>query len=95
MGARTVAGAMVMLPTETLAGTGRRGAAGGTKPAPPANSGQALSLSKEEESVAPEEFAPPKPFELSQNFFTFLFYLAVQTKAPAAKRGLNSQLYPF
>ena len=73
---------------ETLAGTGRRGAAGGRKPAPSANSGQALSLSK-------EESAPPEPFELSQNFFTFLFYLAVQTKAPAAKRGLNSQLYPL
>jgi hypothetical protein len=57
---------------ETLAGTGRRGTAGGIKPAP-----------------------SPEPFALSQNFFTLLFYLAVQTKAPAAKRGLNSQLDPL
>src|SRR5271169_2039031 len=41
---------------------------------------------------APHE---PLPTELSQALRTGLFYLAVQTKAPAAKRGLNYKVYPW
>jgi len=46
---------------------------------------------------SPQELLPPEPLpaELSQDLRTGLFYLAVQTKAPAAKRGLNFQVYPW
>ena len=40
---------------------------------------------------APHEAFPP---ELSQDLRTGLLYLAIQTKAPAAKRGPDFQVYP-
>jgi hypothetical protein len=36
---------------------------------------------------APHEPAPFEPFELSQNFFTVLFYLARQNKGPRKARA--------
>src|SRR5208283_752031 len=77
IGASTVAGAMMTLPIERLAGTGFCGAGSRAKPAPSTGSGQALSLSK----------GVPAPHELSQNFFTVLFYRAAQNEAPAAARA--------
>jgi len=70
IGASTVAGETATVPTERFAGTGLMGTPWRTKPA--------LSLSKG--VSAPHE---PEPAELSQNFFTDLFYLAGKTKAPA------------
>src|SRR6202051_162310 len=78
MGARTVAGAIRTLPMKRVSGTSFSGSAWRTKPA--------LSLSKG--VSAPHELFP---FELSQNFFTFLFYLArllgPQNESPRGKRG--------
>src|SRR5579863_7799434 len=69
MGARTVAGVMVMPPMEKLAGTGCSGAAWRARVPAPYGAGS------------------HEPFELSQNFFTVLFYLAWQNKAPAGARA--------
>src|SRR5580704_14768842 len=76
MGARTVAGAMRILPIERLEGTGFAAAAW-TRPV--------VSLSRGE--FAPHEPAPFEPFELSQIFFTVLFYLARQNKSPRKARA--------
>src|SRR6202140_4155176 len=72
MGARTVAGEIVTAPMVRLAGTGFSGTAWRAKPA--------LSLSK---GVPP----PHWPFELSQNFFTVLFYLPHKAKALTEARA--------
>jgi len=42
---------------------------------------------------APAPYGPLPP-ELSQDLRTGLFYLAFQAKAPALRRGLNSQVHP-
>src|ERR1039458_2082078 len=79
IGASGAAGAISPPPMDRLAGTGFSGAAWRAKPA--------LSLSKG--VPAPHEPAPlnPLPSEMSQDLRTGLFYLAIQTKALAAKRG--------
>jgi hypothetical protein len=59
MGARTVAGEMVTDPIRTDAGTTAR----------------ALSLSKDRTFLSDQSSVPRSGIVLSQNFFTFLFYL--------------------
>src|SRR5882757_4160591 len=76
IGARTVAGAISMPPMERAAGTGFCGAAWRGKPS--------LSLSK----GVPAPLGPLAT-ELSQDLRTGLFYLALQAKAPAFRRGLD------
>src|SRR5208282_3066239 len=81
MGARTVAGAIVTVPIARLSGTGSRGTAWRTK--------LALSLSKG--VSAPNELVP---HELSQNFFTVLFYLAWQNESPRRLARADFSTYP-
>src|ERR1039457_6898590 len=78
IGARTVAGEMVTVPMERLVGTGFRYAGSPTDSAVSSRAG------------AP---APHVPFpELSQNFFTVLFYLSPQSKSPRRSEGSVSGL---
>jgi hypothetical protein len=78
MGARTVAGEMVTVPIVRLDGTGFRDLGSVT-----------LEVgSPRAEELAPQASAPQAPLpELSQNFFTVLFYLRAQNEAPAGARA--------
>src|SRR5665811_2000695 len=77
MGARTVAGEMVTLPIMRLDGTGFRDVAGLSRCTGSARAG----------APAPHASAAHAP-ELSQNFFTVLFYLRRKTR-PSPERGLD------
>jgi len=79
IGASTVAGAIWTPPMDRRVGT---------RPA----TGAFARPASEASQSAP---AAPLPTELSQDFRTGLFYLAIQTKAPAAKRGPDFQVYPW
>jgi hypothetical protein len=83
MGARTVAGEMVTVPMVRLGGTGFRGAGSRAgAPAPHECSGTAWRT------------RVSAPHELSQNFFTVLFYLPLQNEALAGARAVFLILIP-
>ena len=85
MGARTVAGEMVTVPIVRLDGTGLRDDGSTTRTGGSARAGACPELA--EGASAPHASAPHAT-EVSQNFFTVLFYLRHKTKPPP-ERGLE------